>query len=86
MNKYIIVFVRPFIMGQHIYLYNDNGECEKSFVSNFDSAPEEIINIAYSYEIKEIHLRGNKFFTSKIRNNITNLTSYDKNKIEIILD
>ena len=55
MNKYIIVLVHPFIIGQHICVYEEN-ECKEKIVADFDSAPKKIIEIALLHNIKKIHL------------------------------
>lgn len=85
MNKYIIVLVHPFIIGQHICVYEEN-ECKEKIVADFDSAPKKIIEIALLHNIKKIHLKGNKAFTTKIRDNTFKCNNFDKNKMEIIIE
>lgn len=85
MKKYIVVLVHPFIMGQYICVY-DGEECKERIVADFDSAPEEIIKTALKNDIKEVHLKGNSVFTSKIKDNTLKCTQFDKEKIEIFID
>ena len=82
MNKKILVLVHPFIMGQYICVYE--GEmCTERVVADFDSAPDKIFEVAIKYGVNVIDLKGNKFFTSKIKSNIENHTKYSENKLEI---
>ena len=67
--KYIVVQVHPFIMGQHIYVY-EGEEVLDRIVTDFDAIPNKIIETAKKYGVKDIQLKGNKTFTEKIRENI----------------
>lgn len=70
MEKFIEVNIHPFIMGQHIYVLNKDGDVIDKVVVDFDSTPDKIIEIAKINEVKNIHLCGNKAFTEKIKEKI----------------
>lgn len=77
MEKFIEVNIHPFIMGQHIYVLNEKADVLDRVVTDFDSTPDKIIEVAKINGVKNIHLCGNKMFTEKIRDKIYTSTKFN---------
>lgn len=68
MNR-IIVSVKPFILNQRIYCYNDD-EIELIVKVNMNDLAETVFNIADDKKITDISIAGNKKYLEKIKNDI----------------
>ena len=82
--KKIIGIIRPFDVKQILYVYQDGNKLD-NIQPTIDSIPEQVIQLAYKYEISQIDLSGPKRFTENIIKKIKQreMTKYNKNELII---
>ena len=83
--KCIITAIRPFVIVQDAYIYEDGHMITKENFT-FESAETELLDIAKRYKANEIHLSGNQFFTIKLKDNILKHIKFDLENLNIIIE
>ena len=80
--KKIIGIIHPFDIHQRLYVYQDGNKLEMRY-SKLNNISEDIIELAYTYDIQQVDLSGAKQFSQGIVKEIQKkeLTRYNTNKI-----
>lgn len=78
----IIGIIHPFDIYQRLYVYQDGNKLEMRY-SKLNNVSEDIIELAYTYDIQQVDLSGAKQFSQRIVKEIQEkeLTRYNTNKI-----
>ncbi len=84
--KKIVSIIKPFILNQNIFVYEDGNKIDVVSVE-LDNVPNTIIETATKYNAKEVQLIGSKNFSKGIKEKIelAEITKYGKNELEIKL-
>lgn len=84
--KCIITAIHPFVIVQDAYIYEDGHMITKENFT-FNSAETELLDIAKRYNASKIHLRGNQFYTIKLKNDILKHTKFiSLDNLDIIIE
>lgn len=84
MAKKIVGLLKPFILKQEFYIYEDSNKIDAISISVEDIA-ETVLNLTNQYSINQLDLIGPKKYSQGIGNKIKELenTKYNVNNIEI---
>lgn len=82
--KKIIGIIHPFDIYQRLYVYQDGNKLEMRY-SKLNNISEDIIELAYTYDIQSVDLSGAKQFSQGIAKEIQEkeLTRYSTDKIVV---
>ena len=82
--KKIVSVIKPFIMNQNIFIYEDGNKIDALSVS-LDDIHEILVDTAIKYEATEIELIGSIKYLNGIANKIkeTEINKYNENKFNI---
>lgn len=82
----IVTVLRPFIMNQNIFVYEDGNKIDV-ISAPLDTIENTIIDTAAKYAVKEVQLIGSKKFSKGIKERIetAEMAKYGKNEFEITL-
>ncbi len=84
--KKIVSVIKPFIMEQNIFVYEDGNKINVS-TSNIEDLDQMILKLADEYEVTEVNLLGPTNYSKGLKTKIENaeITKYKENKLEIKL-
>ena len=82
--KKIVSVIRPFTLEQNIFVYEDGNKIDVASIE-LEKIQDKLIELAATYEVKEIQLIGSKNFCIGIKQKIetAEIAKYGKNELEI---
>lgn len=82
--KKIVTVIKPFIMQQNIFVYEDGNKIDL-FSVNLEDIENSLIETAKKYDVTDIELIGSKSYSKGIKNKIevAEMNKYNENKLNI---
>lgn len=68
MDKHIVAYIHPFVLGQQIVIYDNEKQLE-SFDCTLDQMEEMIYNLCVSQNINKVIFKGGQLYALKFKDN-----------------
>lgn len=83
MNDAIVISYDPFAMESRVTVVRENSNEQMNVASNMEDLTENLVNLAYKYNIYTVKTHAPLAITAEIKRNIAMLENknYSKNKI-----
>ena len=73
----IVVTIRPFKLYQEVMVFHDQ-ECIDTIEAPLDEVSSEIRKLSTKYDITKVDLAGDSIFTHQIKDELNDLTKYNR--------
>lgn len=68
MDRYVIGYIHPFVLGQQIAIYENEKEIA-SFDCTLDQMEEMIYNLCVTYNVNKVIFKGGQLYALKFKDN-----------------
>jgi len=79
----IVIHIQPFVFTQSIIVYNEKGIQIYTKETSLPTLSEAIKELAIKYNIHQVDLTGNKYFTNKVQKDLIKFAKYSNLNISI---